>query len=37
MTKQNNTEVFKNMLVQFLEEKDPIQAMMEYMANTLMD
>jgi putative transposase len=37
MTKQNNTEVFKNMLVQFLEEKDPIQAMMEYMANTLME
>ena len=37
MTKKNNTELFKNMLVQFLEEKDPIQSMMEYMANTLME
>ena len=37
MAKNNNTELFKNMLVQFLEEKDPIQSMMEYMANMLME
>ena len=37
MTKKNNPELIKDMLVQFLEEADPIQSMMEHMANTLME
>ena len=37
MTKQHNTELFKNLLVGFCNTEDPMKEMMEWMANQLME